>query len=138
MNTFKAKRIQKKLVRVISKKTLFLERGILSFFRNIYLVKELFIRVMDMLVVHSVENKDRPKFKVVSIKPSDGNPNFDLSITPKNIVYLEDVEKILNYKFDSIGSEYMNKNMEIVFNCDMIVKDGFEHLSELDLFKYHF
>ena len=91
-----------------------------------------------MSVVHSVQNKDRPKFKVVSIKPSDGNPNSALSITSNNIVYLEDVENYLNCKFESIGSEYMNKDMEIVFNHDMTVKAEFEHLSELDSFKYHF
>ena len=39
-----------------------------------------------MLVVHSVENEDRPKFKIVSIKPSDGNPNSTLSITLNNVL----------------------------------------------------
>ena len=53
-------------------------------------------------------------------------------------MYSKDVENYLNCKFESIGSEYMNKDMEIVFNNDMIVKAGFEHLSELDLIKYHF
>ena len=91
-----------------------------------------------MSVVHSVENDDRPKFKIVSIKPNEGNPNSTMSITPNNIVYLEDVESYLNCKFELIGSEYMNKDMELVFNHNMIMKEGFEHLRELDLFKYHF
>ena len=92
---------------------------------------------MDMSIVHSVENEDRPNFKIVSVKPSDGNPNFALYITLKNVVYLEDIENYLNCKFESIGSEYMNKDMELVFNLDMIMKLRFEHLKELDLFKYH-
>ena len=34
---------------------------------------------MDMSVVHSVENEDRPKFKIVFVKPNEGNPNSMLS-----------------------------------------------------------
>ena len=49
-----------------------------------------------MSVVHSIENEDRPKFKIVSIKASDGNPNSALSITLNNVVYLEDEENYLN------------------------------------------
>ena len=64
-----------------------------------------------MSMVHNVENEDRPKFKIVFIKPSDGNPNSALSITPNNVVYLEDVENYLNCMFESIGSEYMNKDI---------------------------
>ena len=94
--------------------------------------------MMDMSVVHSVEIKDRPKFKIVSVKLSHEKPNFALSITLNNVVYLEDVENYLNCKFVSIGSEYVNKDMEIVFNHNMTVKNRFEHLSELDLFKHHF
>ena len=32
----------------------------------------------------------------------------------------------------------MNKDMEIVFNHDMIVKPRYEHLKEIHLFKYRF
>ena len=60
-----------------------------------------------------------------------------MSITPNKVVYLEDVENYLNCKFESIGSEYMNKDMELVFNLNMAMKPEFEHLKELDLFKYH-
>lgn len=91
-----------------------------------------------MLVVHSVENKDRPKLNIVSIKPTKGNPNSALSITSNNVVYLKDVGSYLNSKFKSIGSEYMNKDMELIFNHDMNMKPIFEHLKEIDLFKYHF
>ena len=76
--------------------------------------------------------------KFVSIKPIEGNPKSALSITLKKLVYLEDVGSYLNSKFESIGSEYMNKDMELFFNHDMTVKPKFEHLKELDLFKYHF
>lgn len=93
---------------------------------------------MDMSVVYNVENKERPKWKVISVKPIEGNPNSALSITLNNIVYLEDVGSYLNNNFESIGSEYMNKDMELVFNHDMTMKPRFEHLKELDLFKYHF
>ena len=44
-----------------------------------------------MSLVHSVENEDRPKLKIVSIKPTKSNPNSALSNTPNNIVHLEDV-----------------------------------------------
>ena len=93
---------------------------------------------MDMSVVHNVENEDRPKLKVVSMKPTEGSPSSALSITTNNVVYLEDVGSYLNIKFESIGSEYMTKDMELVFNHDMTVKPEFEHLKDLDLFKYHF
>ena len=91
-----------------------------------------------MSIVHNYENKGRPKLKVVSVKPTEGNPNSTLSITLNNVVYLEDVGSYLNNKFESIGSEFMNKDMELVFNHDMTMKPRFEHLRELDLFKYHF
>ena len=78
-----------------------------------------------MSIVHSVENEDRPKFKIVSIKPNEGNPNSTLSITLTNVVYLEDVENYLNCKFESIGSENVNKHMELVFNHDMKMKPKF-------------
>lgn len=87
-----------------------------------------------MSVVQSIENEDRPKFKIVFIKPSDGNPNSALSITLNNVVYLEDIQNYLNCKFGPFGSEYMNKDMELVFNHDMTMKPVFEHLKEFDLF----
>lgn len=93
---------------------------------------------MDKLVVHNVENEDRPKLKFVSIKSTKGNPNSVLSTTLNNVVYLEDVGSYLNSKFESIGSTFMNKDMELVFNHDMTMKLRFEHIKELDLFKYHF
>lgn len=93
---------------------------------------------MDMSLVYSFENEDRPNLKIVSIKPNEGNPNSVLSITLNNIVYLEDVGSYLNSKFELIGSEFMNKDMEFFFNHDMIVKPGFENIRELALFKYHF
>ena len=93
---------------------------------------------MDMLIVHNVENEERLKLKVVSIKPIEGNPNLTLSITPNNVVYLEDVGSYLNSKFESVGSEYMNKDMELFFNHDMTVKPKFEHFKELDMLKYYF
>lgn len=91
---------------------------------------------MDMSVAHNVENEDRPKFKIISIEPNEGNINSTLSITLNDVVYLEDVESCLNCNFESIGIEYINKDMEIVLNHDMIVKPKFEHLRELDLFKH--
>ena len=91
-----------------------------------------------MSVVHNVENEERPKLKIVSVKPIEGNPNSMLSITLNNVVYLEDVGSYLNRKFETIGSVYMNKDMEFFFNLDMNMKPGFEHLKEFDLFKYHF
>ena len=54
-----------------------------------------------MLVVHNVENKDKPKLKVFSMKPIKGNPNSTLSITLNNVVYLEDVGSYINSKFES-------------------------------------
>ena len=75
----------------------------------------IFVRGMDISVVHNVENEDRLKLKVVSIKPIEGNPNSALSITLNNVVYLEDVGSYLNSMFESIGSEFMNKDMELVF-----------------------
>ena len=93
---------------------------------------------MDMSVVHNVENVDRPRLKVVSMKPIEGNPNSTLSITPNNVVSLEDVGSYLNGKFESIGSEFINKDMELVFNHDMTMKPRLEYLREPDLFKYHF
>ena len=59
---------------------------------------------MYMLVVKNVENEDRPKLKVVSVKPVEGNPNSALSITLNNVVYLEDVGSYLTSKFESIGT----------------------------------
>ena len=91
-----------------------------------------------MLVVHNVENEDSPNFKIDFVKNSDGNPNSTLSITLNNVAYLEDIENYLNWNFESIGNEYMNKDMELLFNLDMTMKPEFEHLMELDLFKYHF
>ena len=73
---------------------------------------------MDILLVHSVENEDNTKFKIVSIKPNEGNPNSTLSITLNNVVYLEDVGSYLNSKIESIGSEFMNKDVELFFNHD--------------------
>ena len=93
---------------------------------------------MGMLVIHSVKNEERPKLKVVSMKPVEGNPNSRLSITLKNVVYLEDTRSYVTSMFESIGSEYMNKDTQLVFNHDMTVKPKFELLKVLDLFKYHF
>ena len=55
---------------------------------------------MDMSVVQNVENEDRPKFKIVSVKTSNGNLNSASFITLNNIVYLEDIESYLNYRFE--------------------------------------
>lgn len=51
---------------------------------------------------------------------------------------MEYVGSYLNNKFEYIGSEYANKDMELVFNHDMTMKPEFEYLKELDLFKYYF
>ena len=80
-----------------------------------------------MLVVHSVENEDRPKFMIFFVNLSDQDPNSALSISLSNVVYLEDVENYFNCNFELIGSEYMNKDMELVFNLDMAMKPIFEH-----------
>ena len=93
---------------------------------------------MDISIVHNVENEERPKLKVVSMKLVEGNTNSALCITLNNVVYLEDVGSYLNNKFESNGSEYMNKDMELDFDHDMTVKPKFEHLKELDLLKYYF
>ena len=93
---------------------------------------------MDMSIVHNVENEDRPKLKVISMKPIEGNPNSTLSITLNNVVYLEDIGSYLNSKFESTMSGYMNKDMELFFNHDMTIEPKFEHLKKLDVFKYHF
>ena len=93
---------------------------------------------MYMLVVHNGDIVERPKMKIISMKPIEGNPNSALSITPNNVVYLEDIGSYINSKFETIGSEYMNKDMEIIFNQYMTIKPRFEHMKELDLFKYHF
>ena len=92
---------------------------------------------MDMLVVHNVENEERPKLKVISMKPVEGNPNSTLSITSNNVFYLEDVLSYLN-KFESIQSKHMNKDMELVLNHDMTMKPIFEYLKKLDMFIYKF
>ena len=91
-----------------------------------------------MSIVDNVKNEDKPKLKVFSVKPIEGNHNSTLSLTLNNVVYLRDLGSYLNSKFESIGSEYMNKDMELVFNHDMNVKLRFEHFRELELFKYHF
>ena len=82
---------------------------------------------MDMSIVHSVENEDRPKLKIVSIKPTEENPNSALSVSMNNVVYLEDVGSYLNSKFELIGSKFMNKDLESPFNHDMTMKPRFEH-----------
>ena len=81
-----------------------------------------------MSVFHNVENEEIAKLKVTSMKTMEGNPNSTLLITLNNVVYLEDVGSYLNSKFESIGSEYMNKDMELVLNHDTKMKLGFEHL----------
>ena len=91
-----------------------------------------------MTVVHNVENIERPKLKVVPMKPLEGNLNLALSTTLNNVVYLEDIGSYLSRKFETIGGEFMNKDMEIFFNHDMTVKPTFEHLKDLYLFKYYF
>ena len=93
---------------------------------------------MDMSVVHNVDIVEGLKMKIISIKPIEGNPNSTLSIKSNNVVHLEDVSSYLNSKFETIGSEFMNKDMEPIFNQDLTIKPRFEHLKEIDLFKYHF
>ena len=93
---------------------------------------------MDMSVVHNIDIVERKKMKIIFVKLVEGNPNLALSITQNNVVHLEDVSSYLNSKFETIGSEFMNKDMELIFNQDMTIKPRFEHLKELDLFKYHF
>lgn len=53
-------------------------------------------------------------------------------------MYLEDVGSYLTNMFEYIGSDYMNKDIELVSNHDITVKPRFEHLKELNLLKYHF
>lgn len=91
-----------------------------------------------MSVVQNVENIERPNLKVVPMKPLEENPNLALLITLNNVVFLEDVGSYLCSKFETIGSEFMNRNMEIIFNHDMTIKPRYEHLKDLDLVKYHF
>lgn len=77
---------------------------------------------MDISLICNVENEERMKLKVIFMKPVERNPNFVLSIMSNNVVHLEDVGSDLNNKFEFIGSEYMNKDMEIVFYHDMTIK----------------
>ena len=58
-----------------------------------------------MSVVHNVENEERPKLKIFSMKTIDENPNSTLSITLNNVVYLEDIGSYHINKFEPIGSE---------------------------------
>ena len=60
--------------------------------------------------------------KIISMKLVEENPNSTLSITPNNVVHLEDVSSYVNSKFETIGSEFMNKDMELIFNQDMTIK----------------
>lgn len=125
------------MAKVISRKTL-LRRGILSFLAHKFFDKFIFVVIMDISVVQNVENIERPKLKVVLVKPLEENPNLALSTTPNNIVYLEDVGSYLCSKCETIGSEFMNIDMEIVFNHDMTIKLEYEHLKDLYLVRYHF
>ena len=75
-----------------------------------------------MSIIQNVENVERPKLKVVLVKSLEENPNLTLSITLDNEVFLEDVGSYLCSKFETIGSEFMNRDMEIVFNHDMTIK----------------
>lgn len=97
-----------------------------------------FDMAMDMSLVHSVENVERPSLKVTSVKPLEGNPNLVLLSISNNVVCLEDVRSYLNSKFEIINSNLLSKDMGIIFNQDMLVKPKFEHLRYLDLVKYHF
>ena len=60
---------------------------------------------MDMTVVHNVENIERCKLKVVSMKHLEGNLNLALSTTPNNVLYLEDIGSYLSSKFETVGGE---------------------------------
>lgn len=108
------------------------------FLRKFFSINFYFVKVMDMSVVHSVENKLRLSLKVTFVKPSEGNPSSALSIIPNNVICLEDVKNYLNNKFETISSELISRDMDIVFNQDMKMKPKFEHLRNLDLVKYHF
>ena len=91
-----------------------------------------------MIIVQNAENIKRPKLKVFPLKPLEGNLNSTLSKNPNNSVYLEGIGSYLSSKFETVGGELMNKDMEIVFNHDMTMKPEFEHLKDFKLFKYHF
>lgn len=86
-----------------------------------------------MSIVQNVENIERPKLKVVPMKPLKENLNLALSITPDNVVFLEDVGSYLYSKFETIGSEFMNRDMEKKFNHDVTINPRYEHLKDLDL-----
>lgn len=93
---------------------------------------------MDVVVVHNVENVEWLNLKVTSVKPLEGNPSSALSITPNNVIFQEDVGSCLKNKFETLGSELIRKDMELIFNHDMSVKLDFEGLKDLDLVKYYF
>ena len=76
--------------------------------------------------------------KVFPKKTLEENPNSTLSITLNNIVYLEDVGSYFSRKLETIGNEFMNKDMEIFFNHDTNVKSIYEHLKDLDFVRYYF
>lgn len=115
-----------------------MEKGILSFFAQKFFDKFIFGEIIDMSIVQNVENVQRPKFKVVPMKSLEENPNLALSITLNKELYLEDIGSYLSSKFENTGGEFMKKDMEILFNHDMIVKSRYEHLKDLDLVRYYF
>lgn len=91
-----------------------------------------------MLVVHSIEDIERLNMKVNPIEFIDNNPDSALSVTPNNVIFLEDIGSYLNSKCETLRAHLLNKDMNLIYNQDMSIKPKFEHLTDRDLIKYYF
>lgn len=106
------------------------------FTKQIYQSVREFVEDMDVSLIHFVRDKIRPKTKREPIEPLEEDPKLDLSSIPDKVLHLENVRSYLGCKLETLSDSDFNKEYEKIYNQDMSLRVGFEHLKDNEIIRY--
>ena len=91
---------------------------------------------MDTSLIHNVRDKNRPRLKKEPIEPLEEDPRFSLSSVPDKFLHLENVKSYLGCKLEIVSDSDFTSEYLKIYNQDMSLKQGYEHLEDNEIVKY--
>ena len=93
---------------------------------------------MENPILCDVSERPRYKFKKHPFVSLIDDPLGAFSEILPNMLHVEDVRSYIHYKFESISDGDIHKDLNIMCNGDLTLKQDFVNLNEMNLIKYIF
>lgn len=89
-------------------------------------------------IVCDVSKRSRYKSKKHPYVSMEDDPLGAFSQVSKTVLHVEDISLYIHCMFGSIGDNDIHKDLDLVCNGNLSLKQGFAHLKDLNIVKYIF